>query len=118
MKTGKFLLAAGVTLMVLSAADTAFAQPTGGAPAGAAAAAGEVAFSAKGLGYLGAALGAGLAIIGGGMGIGRIGASAVEGIARQPEAAGQISTTMLIAAALIEGATLFAVVICLLISLK
>lgn len=63
---------------------------------------------------LGGALGAGLAIIGGAAGIGRIGGSAVEAIARQPEAAGQISTAMIITAALIEGATLFAVVIGLL----
>jgi F-type H+-transporting ATPase subunit c len=66
---------------------------------------------------LGGAIGAGLAIIGGGAGIGRIGGSAVEAIARQPEAAGQISTAMIITAALIEGATLFAVVVGLLASL-
>jgi F-type H+-transporting ATPase subunit c len=66
---------------------------------------------------LGGSIGAGLAIIGGGAGIGRIGASAVESIARQPEAAGQISTAMIITAALIEGATLFAVVVGLLASL-
>lgn len=66
---------------------------------------------------LGGAIGAGLAIIGGGAGIGRIGGSAVESIARQPEAAGQISTAMIITAALIEGATLFAVVVGLLASL-
>jgi len=66
---------------------------------------------------LGGAIGAGLAIIGGGAGIGRIGGSAVEAIARQPEAAGQISNAMIITAALIEGATLFAVVVGLLASL-
>ena len=53
-------------------------------------------------------------MIGGGLGIGRIGGSAVESIARQPEAAGQIFTPMIITAALIEGATLFAVVVGLL----
>jgi F-type H+-transporting ATPase subunit c len=63
---------------------------------------------------LGGAIGAGLAIIGGGAGIGRIGGSAVESIARQPEAAGQISTAMIITAALIEGATFFAIVVGLL----
>jgi F-type H+-transporting ATPase subunit c len=63
---------------------------------------------------LGGAIGAGLAIIGGGAGIGRIGGSAVEAIARQPEAAGQISTAMIITAALIEGATFFAIVVGLL----
>lgn len=57
------------------------------------------------------AIGAGLALIGGGLGIGRCGGSAVEAMARQPEMAGQIQTTMIIAAALIEGATFFAVII-------
>jgi F-type H+-transporting ATPase subunit c len=60
---------------------------------------------------LGGAIGAGLVIMGGAAGIGRIGGSAVESMARQPEAAGQISTAMIITAALIEGATLFAVVV-------
>jgi F-type H+-transporting ATPase subunit c len=60
---------------------------------------------------LGGGIAAGLAIIGGGLGIGKVGASAVEAIARQPEASGSIGTNMLIAAALIEGATLFAVVV-------
>jgi F-type H+-transporting ATPase subunit c len=63
---------------------------------------------------LGGSLGAGLALLGGGLGIGRIGGSAVEAIARQPEAAGQISTAMIITAAMIEGAMLFAVLIGLL----
>ena len=61
-----------------------------------------------------AAIGAGLAVLGAGIGIGRIGGSAVEGIARNPEASGKITTTMIIAAALIEGAALFGVVIGLL----
>lgn len=65
-----------------------------------------------------ACVGAGLAIIGAGRGIGQIGGSAVEAIARQPEAGGPISTAMIISAALIEGATLFAVVVCLLVSFK
>jgi F-type H+-transporting ATPase subunit c len=69
-----------------------------------------VPFGAKGL----SALGAGLAVIGGGLGIGKIGSAAVESIARQPEAGGQIFQSMIIAAALIEGATLFAVVVGLL----
>lgn len=63
---------------------------------------------------LGGAIGAGLVIMGGAAGIGRIGGSAVESIARQPEVAGQINTAMIITAALIEGATLFAVVVTLL----
>jgi F-type H+-transporting ATPase subunit c len=61
-----------------------------------------------------AAIGAGLAVLGAGIGIGRIGGSAVEGIARNPEASGKITTTMIIAAALIEGVALFGVVIGLL----
>jgi|MDTD01.2.fsa_nt_gb F-type H+-transporting ATPase subunit c len=58
-----------------------------------------------------AVLGAGLAVVGGGLGIGLVGKSAVESIARQPEAAGKIQINMILAAALIEGATLFAVAV-------
>ena len=61
-----------------------------------------------------AAIGAGLAIIGAGLGIGRIGGSAMDGIARQPEAASKIQTAMIIAAALVEGVALFGVVVALL----
>lgn len=68
----------------------------------------------SGASKLGGAIGAGLVIIGGGAGVGRVGAAAVEAIARQPEVAGAISTAMIITAAMIEGATLFAAVICLL----
>ena len=58
------------------------------------------------------AFGAGLVLIGAGYGIGKIGAAAVESIARQPEVANNIQTAMIIAAALIEGATFFALVVC------
>ena len=58
-----------------------------------------------------AGIGAGLAAIGAGIGIGKIGVSAVEGVARQPEVASKIQTMMLIAAALIEGAALFGIVV-------
>lgn len=61
-----------------------------------------------------AAIGAGLAAIGAGLGIGRIGGSAMEGMARQPEAASKIQTAMLIAAAFVEAVALFAVVVSLL----
>jgi F-type H+-transporting ATPase subunit c len=61
-----------------------------------------------------AGIGAGLVTIGVALGIGKIGASAVEGIARQPEASGDISKNMLISAALIEGVGLFCAIICLL----
>ncbi len=69
-------------------------------------------------GIIGAGLGAGLVTLGAALGIGRIGSSAMEGIARQPEASGKIQTAMLISAALIEGVAFFNAVICLLISLK
>ncbi len=61
-----------------------------------------------------ATLGAGMVTIGAGVGIGKLAASAMEGIARQPEAGAKIQTAMLIAAALIEGIALFCAIICLL----
>jgi len=64
---------------------------------------------------MGAGIGAGIAAIGAGIGIGRIGGSALEAIARQPEAVGDIRSNMIIAAALIEGVAFFAIVVCLLI---
>ena len=70
------------------------------------------------LGWLGAAIGAGIAVLGAGLGIGRIGGTAMEAIARQPEAAGDIRSNMIVSAALIEGAAFFAIVVCLLISFK
>lgn len=63
---------------------------------------------------LGAALGAGLAAIAAGIGIGKIGGSAMEAIARQPEAAGDIRSSMIVIAALVEGVALFAVIVCIL----
>ena len=60
-----------------------------------------------------AAIGAGIVALGAGLGIGLLGSGAMQGIARQPEAAGKIQTNMLIAAALIEGVALFAAIICL-----
>jgi F-type H+-transporting ATPase subunit c len=74
--------------------------------------------TSNGAAWLGGAVGAGLAIMGGAAGIGRIGGSAVESMARQPAAAGQISTAMIITAAMIEGATLFAVVVGMMAVLK
>ncbi len=59
-------------------------------------------------------IGVGIVIIGAGYGIGQIGKNAVDGMARQPEAAGQIQTAMIISAALIEGVTFFALIVCLL----
>lgn len=60
-----------------------------------------------------AVIGVGLVVLGAGLGIGRLAASAMEGIARQPEAASKIQTAMLIAAALIEGIALFGIVVCI-----
>ncbi len=70
------------------------------------------------LAFLGAGLGAGLAVIGAAYGIGRLAAAAMVGTARQPASAGDIRTSMIIAAALIEGATLFALVVCILLATK
>ena len=64
------------------------------------------------LGYLAAGLGAGMAVIGAGIGIGRLAAAAMDGTARQPTATGDIRTSMIIAAALIEGFTFYALFIC------
>lgn len=74
---------------------------------------GDLAFA-----FLSAGFGAGLAVIGAALGIGRLAASAMEGTARQPAATGDIRTTMIIAAAMIEGAALFALVICIVLAVK
>jgi len=66
---------------------------------------------------MGAGIGAGIAVIGAGIGIGRIGGSAMDAIARQPEAVGDIRSNMIVAAALVEGVAFFAIVISLLITL-
>ncbi|QDT68567.1 ATP synthase subunit c [Planctomycetes bacterium MalM25] len=101
-----FFRVAGLCLAVLLLASPAMAQD-GGAEAGAeAAASAGISFDTFGKG-----IGAGLVILGAGLGIGRIGGQAVEGMSRQPEAAGGIQTGMIIAAALIEGATFFALIL-------
>ncbi len=74
----------------------------------------QAAVDGIGFGYGLAAMGAGLAAIGAGIGIGRIGGSALESIARQPEVSGDIRANMILAAALVEGAAFFAMVIGLL----
>ena len=99
-----------LVLMVTLTANVAFAQPNPGgivAPE-------KAAVAAVGPMNLGAAVGAGLVILGAGLGIGRIGAAAVESMSRQPEVAGQVQTAMIISAALIEGATFFALIVCML----
>jgi F-type H+-transporting ATPase subunit c len=70
------------------------------------------------LAFLSAGFGAGIAVIGAGLGIGKLAAAALEGSARQPTALGDIRTTMIIAAALIEGVTLFAIVVCVILANK
>ena len=74
--------------------------------------------AAEAYGYLAAGIGAGIVTIGAGIGIGRIASMAMDGTARQPEAAGDIRTSMIIAAALIEGISLFGQVVCILLALK
>jgi F-type H+-transporting ATPase subunit c len=64
---------------------------------------------------LGAALGAGVAALAAGIGIGNIGSSALKSIARQPEAVGDIRSNMIVSAALIEGVAFFAIIICALV---
>jgi F-type H+-transporting ATPase subunit c len=113
-KLALMMVAFGFVLMFAGVAPV-HAQATAGTPVVDGAHDGGL-LTTDGARKLGGALGAGLALLGGGLGIGRIGGSAVESIARQPEAAGQISTAMIITAALIEGAMLFAVVVGLLAS--
>ncbi|MEQ8769801.1 MAG: ATP synthase F0 subunit C [Phycisphaerales bacterium] len=100
-------IAVATGVLALFGASSAMAQDT--------TAAADIAEAAnEGIGKGLGALGAGLAVLGGGLGIGLVGKGAVESIARQPEAGGPIGTNMILAAALIEGATLFAVVVGLL----
>jgi F-type H+-transporting ATPase subunit c len=75
----------------------------------------QVATDLAAIAKLGAALGAGIAALAAGVGIGKIGSSALESIARQPEAVGDIRSNMIIAAALIEGVAFFAIIICVLV---
>src|SRR5262245_28725136 len=110
-----------VSLLALLAGTLLMAAPAWAAGADGDAAAHSSGFSLlqdKGAAYLGGTIGAGLVLFGGAAGIGRIGGSAVESMARQPEAAGPINGVALITAAMVEGATLFAVVVCLLAALK
>lgn len=73
---------------------------------------------ANAFGYLAAGFGAGLVILGASYGIGKLAAAAMDASGRQPEVAGQVRTSMLIAAALIEGATFFALAICIILATK
>ncbi|MCK5741748.1 MAG: ATP synthase F0 subunit C [Chlorobi bacterium] len=70
------------------------------------------------LAYLAAGLGAGISVIGAGLGIGKLAAAALEASARQPETSSDTRTTMIIAAALIEGVAFFSLVICIMLAIK
>jgi len=118
MKKGRAKVAValiGTGLVLLVASQAMAAEPAGEHGE---AVSGARLFDDLGAAYFGAAIGAGLVIMGGAAGSSRIGASAVESMARQPEVAGSVNTAMIITAAMIEGATLFAVVVCLLAALK
>ncbi|HEX4797293.1 MAG TPA: ATP synthase F0 subunit C [Humisphaera sp.] len=106
----KFFLAFAVMNLLMLAVPATSRAADAAAPATTAATTGT---TIPGIAIAGACIGAGLAIIGAGRGIGQIGGQAVEAIARQPEMADRIFTTMIISAALVEGAALFAVVLCL-----
>ena len=70
------------------------------------------------LAFLAAGIGSGIVVLGAGFGIGKLAAAAMEGTARQPAATGDIRTTMIIAAALIEGVALFGLVVCIILATK
>lgn len=114
-KLGVLGLALIAMCVVLTVTSPASAQEHGAAPA---ASGSSTFFPGMTLANLGGAIGAGLVVMGGAAGIGRIGGSAVESMARQPEASGNISTAMIITAAMIEGATLFGVLGCFLAAIK
>ena len=97
------LLALVVVVLLVTAAPALAQGPT------------STSFSGAGLG---AGFGAGLTIVGAGWGFGRIGAAALESMARQPEVAGRVQTAMIIIAALLEGATFFALIVCILVAGK
>ena len=104
MNVVRLVVVALAILFILAA--PALAQPA--APSG-------TSYSFAG-GGIGAGLGAGLTIIGAGYGFGRIGSAALESMARQPEVAGRVGTNMLIIAALLEGATFFSLIVCILVN--
>jgi F-type H+-transporting ATPase subunit c len=105
------IIGAALLVALLVGATPAMAQEHGEAMSEAEAGGWVFPANAPGLALIGAGLGAGLVVIGAAKGIGNIGSSAVESIARQPEAGGRIFTSMLIAAALIEGFTFFALLV-------
>jgi len=101
-----------ISIMLAATVSPLFAEEAAAAPEEAAVSA--TVSQGRGLEILGASIGAGLCVIGGSLGISKIGAQASDAIARQPEASGQMFAPMIITAAMIEGGMLFAVVVCLL----
>lgn len=97
------LIALVIVVMLVAVSPAAAVDPTSATFAGAG---------------VGAAIGAGLVIIGAGWGFGRIGSSALESMARQPEVAGKVQTGMIVIAALLEGATFFALIVCIVVGGK
>ncbi len=108
------LLVTVLSMMVLMTASQALAQEATHSQAAAGAAVAAPMPVGKGLGILGVSVGAAIAVVGGALGIGLIGSRAPDAIARQPEAAGSIFLSWLLPAAMIEGATLFGILVCLL----
>jgi len=117
-KLRKTLALAAVLLVALAPALVLAADPTPAAPKTEAEKAAPAAVKAAGPEgfsiYLGAAFGSGMIILGAAYGIGRIGSASVESMARQPEVADAINKAMIVAAALIEGVTFFALIVCIL----
>jgi F-type H+-transporting ATPase subunit c len=117
LRNTAWILIAGMIFLGIGAGSVAWAadkEPSPEQPAAEKTAGATAAPAAGGANILiGGAIGAGLVIIGAGYGIGRIGSCAVESMARQPEVAGTIQLSMIVAAALIEGATFFALIVCM-----
>lgn len=113
----KWLIAAALGLLLWTNGWNVKAEEAAGPGTEPAPAAAQPTVEAKGANrfsiFFGGAFGAGLIILGAAFGIGRIGAAAVESMSRQPEVAGNIQTAMIISAALIEGVTFFALIVCL-----
>ncbi len=112
-----FLVVAFVFGLMVATTSTVFAEDEAEADGGATATPAATAPEAPATGgqpllTLGAAIGAGIVMLGAAFGIARIGSAAVESMSRQPQVAGNIQTAMIIAAALIEGATFFALIVC------
>jgi F-type H+-transporting ATPase subunit c len=98
-----------VLLVALVMVSPAMAQEAGGGPGT------GVRYAASWGAAVGAGLGAGLTIIGAGFGLGWMGASALQSMARQPEVAGRIQTAMIVIAALLEGVTFFSLIVCIIL---